>query len=74
MRVTSGYGESTHNYIGFYKGLFFRVETKKPGDKPTDRQNMIIERMRKAGGAVFVIDGDLSELKTWIDNPTEPTT
>ena len=74
MPVPSGYGESTHNYIGFYKGLFFSVKTKKPGGNPTDRQNMIIERMRKADGAVFVIDGDLSELKTWIDNPTEPTT
>ncbi len=74
MPVPSGYGESTLDYIGCYRGYFFSVETKKPGGKPTDRQNMIIERMRKAGGAVFVIDGDLSELKTWIDNPTEPTT
>ena len=32
---------------------------------------MIIERMRKADGAVFVIDDDLTELKQWI---TEPTT
>ena len=74
MPVPSGYGESSLDYLGCYRGQFFAIETKKPGGKPTDRQNMIIERMRKAGGAVFVIDGDLSELKTWIDNPTEPTT
>ena len=30
--------------------------------------------MRKADGAVFVIDGDLTELNNWIDNPTEPNT
>lgn len=74
MPVPSGYGESTLDYIGCYRGQFFSIETKKPGGKPTDRQNMIIERMKKAGGAVFVIDGDTTELKQWIDSLTETTT
>lgn len=58
------------DYIGCYRGKYFAVETKAPGKKPTDRQNMIIDRMRKAGGAVFIIDGDLTELKHWIDTTT----
>jgi hypothetical protein len=70
MPVPSGYGESTLDYLGCYKGQFFAVETKAPGKKPTDRQNMMIERMRKAGGTVFIIDGDISELKQWIDTTT----
>ena len=71
MPVPSGFGESTLDYIGCYRGKYFAVETKAPGKKPTDRQQAIIAKMRAAGGAVFVIDGDLTELKSWI---TEPTT
>ena len=71
MPVPSGFGESTLDYIGCYRGKYFAVETKAPGKKPTDRQQAIIAKMRAAGGAVFVIDGDLTELKLWI---TEPTT
>jgi hypothetical protein len=71
MPVPSGFGESTLDYIGCYRGKYFAIETKAPGKKPTDRQNMVIDKMRRAGGAVFIIDGDLTELKQWI---TETTT
>lgn len=67
MPVPSGYGESTLDYLGCYKGRFFAVEAKAPGKKPTDRQIMMIERMRRAGGTVFVIDGDITELRNWIE-------
>lgn len=70
MPVPSGYGESTLDYLGCYRGKFFAVETKAPGKKPTDRQNMMIERMTKAGAKVFVIDGDITDLKNWIDTTT----
>lgn len=70
MPVPSGFGESTLDYIGCYRGKYFAVETKAPGKKPTDRQEAIIKKMRDAGGAVFVIDGDLTELKQWIDTTT----
>lgn len=70
MPVPSGFGESTLDYIGCYRGKYFAIETKAPGKKPTDRQNMVIDKMRKAGGKVFVIDGDLTELKNWIDATT----
>jgi hypothetical protein len=65
MPVPSGYGESTLDYIGCYKGQFFAIETKKPGGKPTARQLQTIQAMERSGGKVFVIDGDLTELKIW---------
>lgn len=66
MPVPGGFGGTTLDYIGCHSGVFFAIETKKPGGKPTDRQNMIIEQMRRAGGKVFVIDGDTEELEAWL--------
>lgn len=66
MPVPGGFGGTTLDYIGCHFGVFFAIETKKPGGKPTDRQNMIIEQMRRAGGKVFVIDGDTEELEDWL--------
>lgn len=48
----------------------FDIETKAPGQKPTERQELTIARMRKAGSKVFVIDGDLTELKRWLSTMT----
>jgi len=67
MPVPGGFGGTTLDYIGCHSGVFFAIETKKPGGKPTDRQNMIIEQMRAAGGKVFVIDGDTTELEEWLN-------
>lgn len=70
MPVPGGYGGSTLDYVGCYRGRFFAIETKKPGGKPTPRQEHIIARMSEAGGAVFVIDGvsddSLSEFVNWL--------
>ncbi len=44
----------------------FAIETKAPGKEPTVRQARTIAAIRKAGGMVFVIDGDTEELETWI--------
>lgn len=68
MPVPSGYGESSLDYLGCYRGRFFGIETKRPGGKPTDRQKKVIEKIQETGGAAFVIDGDISELKTWIES------
>ena len=68
MPVPGGYGKSGLDYFGCYKGKFFSVETKAPGKKPTDRQQLTIAAITRAGGAVFVIDGDLSKLKEWLDH------
>lgn len=70
MPVPSGYGESTLDYIGCYRGNLFAVETKAPGKKPTNRQQQIIDSIRRAGGTVFVIDGDITELEQWIASTT----
>lgn len=66
MPVPSGFGESTLDYVGCYCGLFFAIETKKPGGKPTDRQRITIEQIASAGGKTFVIDGDTEELEEWL--------
>lgn len=73
MPVPSGYGESSLDYLGCYRGRFFAVETKAPGKKPTDRQRQTIAAMEAAGGRVFVIDGDTQELQQWLDELKEPT-
>lgn len=66
MPVPGGFGMTTLDYVGCYRGMFFAIETKKPGGKPTARQNQIIGTMQAANAKVFVIDGDLEELKAWL--------
>lgn len=67
MPVQNGMGSASIDYIGSYRGRAFGIETKKPGGKPTARQEETIRQMREAGAKVFVIDGDTSELKEWLD-------
>jgi len=73
MPVPGGYGKSGLDYIGCIKGQMFSVETKAPGKRPTKRQDMVIDKMRRAGAKVFVIDGTsdadvdtYEELKLWL--------
>lgn len=54
--VQLGMGEPCLDCHGCYNGLYFAVETKAPGKKPTLRQEATIKRIRDAGGLVFVID------------------
>lgn len=70
MPVPGGFGQTTLDYIGCYKGRFFAIETKKPGAKPTQRQTQIIGTMRLSDAAVFVIDGDTTELEEWLNRVT----
>jgi hypothetical protein len=49
------------------KGRTCAIETKAPGKSPTPRQLLTISAICEAGGTVFVIDGDLEELKTWLN-------
>lgn len=72
MPVPSGFGESSLDYLGCYRGRFFAIETKAPGKKPTARQEQCIAAITRAGGAVFVIDGDesLQDLINWLDATT----
>jgi hypothetical protein len=56
--VQMGLGEACLDCIGCYNGLFFGIETKRPGKMPTQRQLFTAERMRAAGGMVFVVDSE----------------
>ena len=69
MPVPGGYGASSLDYIICVGGCFLSIETKAPGKKPTDRQKMVIGQIRRAGGTVFVIDGDegLKQLESYLE-------
>lgn len=66
MPVQAGYGEATLDYVGCFHGYFFAIETKAPKRKPTARQNITIENMRRAGAKVFVTDGPTEEIEEWL--------
>lgn len=54
--VQHGRGSRTLDCIGCYKGFYFGIETKRPGNKPTALQENTIEEINAAGGMTFVID------------------
>lgn len=67
MPSQNGLGASgIPDFIGHHQGRFFGIETKAPSKKPTGFQTLQIAAIRAAGGTVFVIDGDLTELETWL--------
>lgn len=63
MPVPGGFGASSLDYLICIDGHFVAIETKAPGKKPTDRQKLVIGQIRRAGGTVFVIDGENGELE-----------
>jgi hypothetical protein len=73
--VPSGYGKTTLDVIGCYRGRFFTIETKAPGKKPTLRQMVEINEVEAAMGFSFIIAGEaspvLDDLRAWLDNLTE---
>ena len=54
--VQLGLGDPCLDCHGCYHGRYFAVETKAPGNKPTLRQQATINRIRAAGGTVFIVD------------------
>jgi hypothetical protein len=67
MPVSSGHGVSgIPDFLGHHCGRFFGIETKAPGRKPSGFQALQIAAILAAGGTLFVIDGDLTELETWL--------
>lgn len=67
MPVPGGYGMSTLDYIGCINGKFFAIETKAPGNKPTPRQQRLIDDINLAGGTAFVVDDELfPHLRHWV--------
>lgn len=71
--VQNGMGAPSLDFICCFNGRYFAVETKAPGKKPTLRQEITISEIEKAGGKVFVIDGDCSELEQWLSEISEPS-
>lgn len=69
MPTTAGLGvKGIPDFVGTYKTLFFAIETKAPGKKPTGFQSLQIAAIRQASGAVFVVDGEesLKEFEAWL--------
>lgn len=70
MPVPGGFGAATLDFIGCFRGVFFAIETKAPGKKPTKRQVQTMDRMRACGASTFVIagesEGDLALLRVWL--------
>jgi hypothetical protein len=61
------------DFIGQYLGVFFGVETKAPGKKPTGFQSLQIKAIRQSGGACFVVDGEesLQEFEEFLNHIRE---
>jgi hypothetical protein len=66
MPVQMGMGVPTLDFVGCCCGCFFAIEAKAPGEKPTPRQRLTIATMAASGAAIFIIDGNTSELKKWL--------
>ena len=56
--VQNGMGSPALDCIVCYRGHHIEIETKALGKKPTPRQVLTIEKKRKAGANVFVIDSE----------------
>jgi hypothetical protein len=57
MPVTGGYGNSgAPDFIVCKESLFYGIECKANGGKPTALQEAAMQRIRDAGGLALVID------------------
>ena len=66
MPVQTGYGRSSVDFLCCDKGIFFAIETKRPGvNKPTTRQSLVMQEMRKAGATTYVVTLDERENLIW---------
>ena len=72
--VLNGMGAPTLDCTGNVGRFVFYIETKAPGEVPTPRQWITINRMRRSGATVFVLDGDaivMAEFAEWIRERAE---
>jgi hypothetical protein len=56
------------DFLGHYKGIFWAIEAKAPGKKPTGFQALQLGAIKASGGAQFVVDGEVSleEFENWL--------
>ena len=53
--VPMGYGAATVDVLVCCRGLFYAIETKRPGiNEPTDAQRFVFSKVQRAGGAVIL--------------------
>lgn len=58
MPVPTGFQAKNIDYIVCCKGRFVAIEAKAPGEKPTMRQDYILDLIREAGGKSFVVSSE----------------
>jgi Holliday junction resolvase len=57
--VTGGFGRSgVPDIVGCYQGLFFGIECKAGGNKPTKLQDLNLRQIDMAGGIALVVNED----------------
>lgn len=56
------------DFMGHYRGRFFAIETKAPGEEPKGFQALQVKSIRESGGRVFVVDGEASLrlVRSWL--------
>lgn len=54
--VQTGMGARTLDCLGSFRGRMFAIETKADGQKLTEQQEWLKQKIELAGGRVFVID------------------
>ena len=68
--VPTGFGATTLDVLGCYRGSFFAIETKAKGKKPTLRQVGELHKIERAMGKTFVLVGDdpigFEALQIWL--------
>lgn len=59
MPIGTMYGKSgVPDFIGTAYGYFFSIETKAGKNKPTGLQNLVMSKIKEAGGYALVINED----------------
>ena len=61
MPVQTGYGSTALDFIVCVNGKYVEIETKQPGKHPTPRQELRMDEIIEAGGAVFVVGEEYDE-------------
>jgi len=75
MPVPTGFGQTTLDFLGCYRGRFFSIETKAEGKQPTLRQMTLLQDIDRAMGRTFIISGVnspvIDQLREWLNQLTE---
>jgi len=57
------------DYYGHYKGRFFEIEAKRPGEEPTALQGHQLNATSITGAASFAVDSEesMDAVEAWMD-------